>query len=211
MHTVNQILENLDSIEKHIRDMNFSHSELNHLKLKLSGLSSQLAVHHSLTNTERCLRESSGAKLRQSRIEKFIKVVHGGANCPSSRDDSRWVSLRALDCGTFLLIAASYTPVDVAKMHRTEFEFLIVVAPEYLNKLPSKWMFRKEFQWAVAAHAGLGGMPQFKRSMRALSVKRQIHSSTTEYHELEYSNSDEQEFPKRLHRELRLRDSLPSD
>jgi len=123
-------------------------------------------------------------------------VVYGGTRCASSKNDSKWASLRALNCETFLLIAASYTPPDVAKLNRTEFDFLVAVAPEYLGELPPKWMFRKEIQLAVVAHAELGGMSKFKRSMHIHSLERLLNSSMTEHHQLEDNNLDVQEAPK---------------
>ncbi|KAK7178271.1 hypothetical protein PSPO01_15686 [Paraphaeosphaeria sporulosa] len=174
MQTVEQVLAQLDSVEKDISDIKLEDSDFRRLQAKFSRLSSQLAVNHSLSNTIRQLEDSNGVKLRQTRIEKFIKVVYGGARCSSSGDSSRWASLHNLDCEAFLLIAASYTPVDVAKMSRTEFECLIAIAPTRLNEPPEKWMFRTEFQLAVAAHAEVGDMHQFKKR----------------YHELEYSIPD---------------------
>jgi hypothetical protein len=99
-------------------------------------------------------------------IEKFLKMVYEGEKYPNAVEESRWASLRALDHETFLLIAASYNPTDVIKLNEAEFESLLTIAPRYLSELPAKWLFRKEFQCAVAVHAELGGMAKFKRGMQ---------------------------------------------
>jgi hypothetical protein len=169
MHTVEWVFEELDLIAEHMWDISLDNSAFSSLKTKILKLSAQIAVHHALENTVTQLRDFGASSLTnaQSRIGKFLEALYGGSDCPNSSDESRWEKLRSLDCETFLLIAASYTPLDIAKMHRTEFDYLIENAPKYLHtqRPPPRWMFRKEFQMAVAAKAELAGMTQFKRSM----------------------------------------------
>lgn len=198
MRTIDQVLAQLDLVKKDISNLKLDDSEYSRLQTKFSEVSSQLAVNQSLSNTISELnKDSTPIARRQSRIEKFIKVVFGGEKRPSSGDSTRWERLHVLDCEPFFLIAASYTPVDVGKMSENDFKCLLATAPTRLNELPTGWLFRKEFQLAVAAHAHVGDMPRFKRSMQRRIIEQQLCSCNTGYHELEYDISDVEGSPKR--------------
>lgn len=166
MYNAEWMFEQLGLIKKHLWNINLDNSVFSRLKTEISELS---AVHHTLESTVRQLHESGASTLTnpQNRIEKFLEALFGASHQPSSANKPRWERLRSMDHETFLLIAASYTPLDVTKMPQTEFRFLIENASEYLHMKPlsPRWMFAREVQMAVAAKAELAGMEQFKRSL----------------------------------------------
>jgi hypothetical protein len=84
---------------------------------------------------------------------------------------SRLDRIRNLDCVPFLLIALSYTPLDIFKMHRTEFNYLMENVDKYLNsKYPSRrWIFRLEIQMVLAAISGQEHIAQLRKSVLAVS------------------------------------------
>ncbi|KAF2182614.1 hypothetical protein K469DRAFT_586157 [Zopfia rhizophila CBS 207.26] len=165
MRTVEWVFGELDVIGEHMWDISLDNSAFNSLKTKISKLSAQIAVHHALENTVTQLQEFGTLTDSQNRVGKFLEALYGDSDCPTSTDESRWRKLRSLDCETFLLIATSYTPIGITKMSRTEFDYLIENAPKYLHTKPPppRWMFRREFQIALAAKAELAGMGEFKR------------------------------------------------
>ncbi|KAF2021830.1 hypothetical protein BU24DRAFT_488168 [Aaosphaeria arxii CBS 175.79] len=186
MSDLESMLEQLDLIGKHMWDISLDKSSFSSLKTKISDLEAQIAVHDALQNTVRQLQESGTSTLTkpQSRVSKFLETLYG--NNASATDESRWNSLRCLDCETFLFIAVSYTPMDITKMPRIGFQYLIESAPKYLSKklLPPRWMFSRELQLGVADKADLAGIAQFKRR----------------YHELEFDMNntlDDEERRKR--------------
>ena len=71
-----------------------------------------------------------------------------------------------MDCASFLFIAVSYTPLEIIKIHRTEFDYLVDNASKFLHlrALPPKWVFRKEIQIAIAGKADLEEAASFRRS-----------------------------------------------
>ncbi|KAG9229066.1 hypothetical protein BJ875DRAFT_475856 [Amylocarpus encephaloides] len=79
-----------------------------------------------------------------------------------------------MDSATFLFIAVSYTPLDITKMHRTEFDYLVGNASKFLQvrDLPPKWVFRKEIQIAVAGKADVEKAASFRRKYYALEFSQ---------------------------------------
>jgi hypothetical protein len=60
----------------------------------------------------------------------------------------------------------SYTPLEIIKMYRIEFDYLVGSASKFfhLRALPPKWVFRKEIQIAIAGKADLEEAANFRRS-----------------------------------------------
>ena len=116
----------------------------------------------------------------QSRLCKFIDILYGSSDNTSAANESRWQKLRALDCATFLFVAVSYTPLDISKMHRIEFDYLVEHASKYLQAkaLPPKWMFRREIQVALAAKAELDNITEFRKSLFCLFAPTITHLTT---------------------------------
>lgn len=56
-----------------------------------------------------------------------------------------------------LLIAVLYTPLDVSKMNRSKFDYLVENAANFLQvkALPLKWICHKDIQLAIAAKVEL--------------------------------------------------------
>lgn len=79
----------------------------------------------------------------------------------------KWQKLRHVDFASFLLIGLSYTVLDIAEMHQTEFDYLLGYVTTFLQieALPPKWMFHKEIQLAVAAETEHLQATDFRRSM----------------------------------------------
>ncbi|KAF2195973.1 hypothetical protein GQ43DRAFT_436395 [Delitschia confertaspora ATCC 74209] len=159
MSPTHQLLQNLDAISKDLWKLSLNKAVFESLKEKISTLSAQIAVHHVLDNlTSQLLDEQSGSTLLiQNRLSKFIEVLYGTSDNANLTTKPRWEELRSLDCESFLFVAASYTPLEISKMHRVEFQYLIVHIPEYLRtkNLPRRWMFRREVQMALAEKAEL--------------------------------------------------------
>lgn len=168
MATTEQLLQDLDSISQRMWDISLDSSAFEPLKKKISTLSAQIAVHHALDNTASQLLEKKGPSTLpiQSRLSKFIETLYRASENLSSTNKSRWQELRSIDCESFLFIAMSYTPLDISKMHRAEFEYLVQHVPKYLQnkELPVRWMFRREVQVALAEKAELENIAQFKKS-----------------------------------------------
>ena len=137
------------------------------MRQKALNLSAQIAVHQVLQNTARQLlgpQNSAGLSNTQYRLGKFIDVLYGKPD--NEKNEARWQKLRDMDCATFLFIAVSYTPLDITKMHRTEFDYLVGNASKFLHvkALPPRWIFRKEIQLAIAGKADLEEAANFRRS-----------------------------------------------
>jgi hypothetical protein len=101
----------------------------------------------------------------QGRLGKFIDSLYGNSD-NANATKQRWQELQKLDCETFLFVGVSYTPLDISKMHRMEFSYLMENAAQYVQAkdLPLRWMFRKEIQVTLAANAHLDSFAQFRRS-----------------------------------------------
>jgi len=167
MSMVKQMIEPLDAISQQIWDDSLDDTAFDILRQKTLWLSAQIAVHQVLQNTSRHLlgpQNSSGLSNSQSRLGKFIDVLYGKPD--NEKNEARWQKLRDMDCATFLFIAVSYTPLDITKMHRIEFDYLVDNASKFLHvkDLPPRWIFRKEIQIAIAGKADLEEAASFRRS-----------------------------------------------
>ncbi|KAH8706864.1 hypothetical protein GQ44DRAFT_691951 [Phaeosphaeriaceae sp. PMI808] len=171
MSATEQLFQDLDAISERLWDISLENSAFESLKKKVSTLSAQIAVHYALDNTALLLEKEGSLPLSiQSRLGKFIEALYGTSENPSLTNKSRWNELRLLDCESCLFVAESYTPLDISKMHRVEFEYLIAHVPKYLEvrKLPERWMFRREIQVALAEKAELENIAEFKRKYHTL-------------------------------------------
>lgn len=192
MSAVTQIFEALDAISRRIWDVSLDDSASDTIRQKASMLSMQVAVHQALGSTARQLsqpQDSTGLLNAQSRVGKFMDAVYGKPD--SDKNEARWQKLRDMDCVTFLFIGVSYTPLDIIKMHRTEFDYLASNVKKFqqVKALPPKWIFRKEIQVAVAGKADLVGATDFRRSTYVSSLAQGIYLMWLEYYALEF-NSD---------------------
>ncbi|KAK7967614.1 uncharacterized protein PG986_001891 [Apiospora aurea] len=153
-------------------------SDYDTLHEKVSVISAQIAVHKVLETTVRHLRSDALTQTVQSRLSKFLETVHGPEEAKG-----RFENLRNLDCQTFIFVAISFTPLDITKMNRTEFKYLIDNAAKFIRlKAPSqKWMFRDEIQLAIAAKASLKSTINFRKA----------------YHHLEFQDDEDEPPPKR--------------
>lgn len=163
-----QLMQHLDQVSKHLWNINLDDSAFEELKKKCSLLSAQLAVHHALQRTVSHIAEhgqSLPIPYAQSRICKFFDSLYGNDGDEKSSFESRWQELRNLDCRTFLIIAVSYTPLEITKMGRVEFDYLVQSAPKYsdMKLLPPEWIFRKEIQLALAEKSDLANLRTFKK------------------------------------------------
>jgi hypothetical protein len=135
MSIVEQLLQELDRISKQLREIPaLDDGVYETVKERCSRLSTQLAVQHRLQKTISSIIHSELAVSlpnAHSRICKFLDSLYRNGETSNSASKLRWQTLRGLDFRTFLLIAISYTPLEIQKMHRTEFEYLIQNAAEY--------------------------------------------------------------------------------
>ncbi|GIJ92743.1 hypothetical protein Asppvi_002021 [Aspergillus pseudoviridinutans] len=189
--TVDQLIQALDQVSEQLWETSLDDPTFEILKARCSRLSAQVAVHHALQKTGRLILKSAlkdPLPNAQSRICKFFDALYSGEKT-NSTSESRWQQLRDLDCKTFLFIAVSYTPLDITKMNRTEFEYLVRNATKYLEKLslPLDWIFRKEIQLAIVEKSDLPDIRLFKKR----------------YHDLEFSvdNSHDTQPEKRFRQE----------
>ena len=167
MSVVEQMFEDLDALSQRMWHVSLDYSASATLREKVSRLSTQLAVHQALEDTACHLiqpGDSAGLLNAQSRVGKFIDAVYGKPD--RDKNEARWQKLRAMDCTTFLFIGVSYTPLDIIKMHKMEFNYLVDNIAKFLQVrvLPHRWVFRKEIQVAVAAKAELKEANDFRRS-----------------------------------------------
>jgi hypothetical protein len=167
MSLIKQIIEPLDIISQQIWGDALDDAAFDTLRQRASRLLAQIAVHQVLQNTVRHLlgpQNSAGLSNTQSRLGKFIDVLYGKPD--NEKNEARWQKLRDMDCATFLFIAVSYTPLDITKMNRTEFDYLVGNVSKFLHVkgLSPRWIFRKEIQLGIAAKAELEEAASFRRS-----------------------------------------------
>jgi hypothetical protein len=167
MSIAKQIIESLDTISQQIWDDGLDDSAFDILRQKALSLSAQIAVHQVLQSTARHLlgpQNSPGLLNTQSRIGKFIDTLYRKPD--NEKNEARWQKLRDMHCAGFLFIAVSYTPLEIIKMHRIEFDYLVGNASKFLHlrSLPLNWVFRKEIQIAIAGKADLEEAANFRRS-----------------------------------------------
>jgi hypothetical protein len=175
MSTGEEFLETLNEVSEGLWNMSFDDAIFKTLKAKCLSLSGQVAVHQSLKRSvSHVLRSESSVPLpnSQARIGKFLDFLYGNGNAANPALESRQQQLQKLDCQTFLLIAVSYTPLEISKMNRIEFDYLIQYAPKYSNAkyMPPQWIFRKEIQLAIAEKSDLANIRLFKKSKYLLFV-----------------------------------------
>ena len=160
MSSLEQLTKSLSLASEHVWEINIDKSAFDTLKRKCSLLSAQIAVHHALQNTVTHLLgpdSSTALPSTQGRLTKFIDVVYGNWDHLSETNRSKLQQIRNLDCEPFLLITVSYTPLDIFKMHRTEFQYLMENVEKYLDSkcLSRRWIFRREIQMALATMCNL--------------------------------------------------------
>jgi hypothetical protein len=166
MSTNVQLIQHLDQISEHLWNIDLDDSVFEELKKKCSLVSAQLAVHHALQRTvSHVARHGQSLPVAQSRVCKFFDSLYGNDENGKLSLGSKWQKLRDIDCRTFLLIAVSYTPLEISKMGRVEFDYLVQNAPKYsdMGLLPPEWIFRKEIQLALAEKSDLANLRIFKK------------------------------------------------
>jgi hypothetical protein len=170
MSAVERVSEGLDLLSQRVWDIRIDDAAFPTLTQKVSRLLAQLSVQHVLQNTVRHLltqQSVTGLPNTQSRLSKFIENAYGKPDNASKANELRWQRLRNLDCEAFLLLAVSYTPLDISKMHRTEFNYLVENATNFLQveALSPKWIFHKDIQLAIAAKVELQDAAEFRKSL----------------------------------------------
>ncbi|ORY01906.1 hypothetical protein BCR34DRAFT_605762 [Clohesyomyces aquaticus] len=176
MDSGDQVSKSLDLIKEQMWIISVDDSGYSSLRTKISDLLAQVAVHRALARTVRWLQEpNETSKSHEKPLRAFMKAY-------GNKDGPRWDSLRSLGCETLLFIAASWNSAEIEKMSKDEFMSLLNMAPQYLLKkdLPSKWMFRTDFQVAMAANAKYNGIVSLKRK----------------YHEIENKDQEPQKRPR---------------
>lgn len=174
-----EIIESLDRVKQQVWDDSLDDFAFDTLKLKILKLSAQVRVHQVLQNTARYLREPDQHPTFPSihpRLVKFFDTVFRKPD--SERNEVRWEKLRAMNCATFLFIAVSYTPLDITKMSRTEFNYLESNASTFLSKseLSPRWVFRTDIRLLIAEKADLENKESTEFRMSAYSS---LYSKTT--------------------------------
>lgn len=157
----------LDQASERVWEMDLDDGMSELLRARCSQLDAQIAVQQALRKTVSFVLENRTNSNAQSRICKFLDTLYGNTKQinVNANVDAKWQCLRGLDCETFLLIAASYTPLEVTKMSRTEFDYLIQNAASYAKSkfVPSTWIFRKEVQLAMVEKSDLPNIRPFKK------------------------------------------------
>jgi hypothetical protein len=172
MSSLDQVVKSLDLASDHMWKITLDKPAFDTLKTKCSWLSAQVAVHHALQNTVTHLLGPDGSiPVPQGHLTKFINAAYGSLEDVNHQNRSRLGQIRKLGCVPFLLIASTYTPLDIFKMNRTEFDYLMENVDKYLNfNYPSwRWIFRKEIQMALAAMSGLEHVAPLRKSVLASS------------------------------------------
>jgi hypothetical protein len=169
MSALKQVSESLDLLSRRVWDIWIGDPAYFTLSQKVSRLSAQLAVHHVLRNTIQHLTTQEsviGIPNSRSRLSRFIENAYEKLEYKGRTNEQRWERLRHLDCDAFLLLAVSYTPLDISKMHRTEFDYLVENATQFLQveALSPRWIFHKDIQLVIAAKVELQGAAEFRKS-----------------------------------------------
>jgi hypothetical protein len=164
MTTAESLSNALDLISKQLWDISLDNTAFPVLKQKVSKLSAQIAVHRVMEETASQLlgpTALSTSSNMQNRLGKFLDTLYGSVD----KSNVRWEKLLSLDLPTLLFITISYTPLEVTKMHRTDFDYLIDCVPRYLNlKLKPRWMFRNEIRVTLATKADLPNISPLRKS-----------------------------------------------
>ena len=156
-----KITQYLDGISDMIWDVS-GDPDFATLSEKVSSLHSEIAVHRALELTAQNLQKPTPLPNAQSRLSKFIDAVYGSAD---GKKEERLPKLRSLPHEDFIFVSISYTPLDITKMSRTEFECLIQTVPVYLRRrnLPQRWIFRDDIQVSIASKASLRNAAEFRK------------------------------------------------
>ncbi|KND87034.1 hypothetical protein TOPH_08332, partial [Tolypocladium ophioglossoides CBS 100239] len=143
------------------------------LSEKVSSLHAEIAVHRALELTAQNLQKPTPLPNAQSRLSKFIDAVYGSGD---GKKEERLQKLRNFPHEGFIFVSISYTPLDITKMSRTEFECLIQTVPVYLRRrnLPQRWIFRDEIQVSLAGKASLKSAAEFRKGYYALEFQQQL-------------------------------------
>ncbi|CZT07028.1 uncharacterized protein RAG0_12619 [Rhynchosporium agropyri] len=151
MSVFEQILKGLDLISEQLWEDDLDDVALETLAKKTLKVSAQISVLQTLLSTSRGLlasEDSPGPKTALTRLSKVYKATFVK---PSGKFEERWQKLRDIDCETFLFIAISYTDLELTKLNRIEFDYLIDAAREFRTRkqLPSNWMFRRRIRVVI--------------------------------------------------------------
>jgi hypothetical protein len=154
----------IDLISERLWDISLDKQSFEILRQKVKLLSKQIAVHHTLelTASQLLAPQPSLAAVHESRLSKFMDTVYGDSVDTS---DERWSKLRSVDCQTFLYIAISYTPLEVSKMHREEFKYLLECTSRYLRSkiVPPRWLFSRGIQMTLAGRAHISSTTNLRK------------------------------------------------
>ena len=168
MSSVTEIVESLESITQRMWNINLDNDAFDALKRKIFCLSAQTVIHHALQKIVTQLRESQNAVTLshvQDRLDKFIDSLYENSD-KIDATKQRWQKLQELNCETFLFVDVFYISLDISKMHRTKFSYLMKNAAQYVQvkNLSSRWMFQKKIQVTLVTKTHLESIAQFRRS-----------------------------------------------
>lgn len=187
------LIKLLDQVSEQLWELDLDDALFERLKKRCASLTAQIAVHRSLQGTIARIQQGPHTPLPNtpSRIYKFLDSLYG-TETSNTQLESRWQQLRKLDCETFLLISIAYTPLDISKMHRIDFDYLIRNARKVLDAKPlsQKWIFRKEIQLAIAEKSELPNIGIFKKRRFTIFQFSFQHWPLIGYHELEFLPND---------------------
>ena len=133
MSIVKQMIKRLNAIYQQIQDDNLNDPAFNILRQKALSLLAQIVVYQVLQNIARQLLEpqnSIGLLNTQYRLGKFIDVLY--RKLDNKKNEAQQQKLRDIDYTTFLFIIVLYTLLDITKIYRTEFDYLIGNASKFL-------------------------------------------------------------------------------
>lgn len=130
---------------------------------RLSTLQAEVAVHRALGATLRILQGAAPLTGAQTRLCKFMDAVYTPAK--DMKKEERFQKLQSFAHEEFILVCISYTPVDLVKMSRNEFDCLLRLVSPFVRRkdFPRRWIFREEFQVSIATKAGLKRAAEFRK------------------------------------------------
>ncbi|OJD15994.1 hypothetical protein ACJ73_08922 [Blastomyces percursus] len=179
MASPEEIITQIDGVTERICEVDLDDSAFSKLKDKIACLSARTAVYHSLERPAKHLRNTSPLPHGNGRFSKFLEALYGKQTKANSAHTLRWQKLRDLSCEPLLLIAIAYTPLDITKMGRVEFECLMNYIEPYLHArpLPEEWIFRREIQMAIAASSDLENISEFRQRYYTLEFDAKIRAN----------------------------------
>lgn len=162
MALMKKIHQHLDSTSDLLWD---THADADFAALadKVSSLNAAIAVHRALEVTAQNLQGST-LPYAQSRLGKFLDAIYGPGD---GKKAGRLQKLQSLSHQEFIYTSMSYTPLDIVKMSRIEFQCLLQTIPVYLTRrnLPSRWIFRDEIQVSIATRASVRNTAEFRKGL----------------------------------------------